>query len=291
MDHPNHQPHNHHGPPQGADLAALIELLDLDGEVLASYLFDVTDWVRRLATDLPVRRIMDLGAGTGTGTVALAQRFSGADLIAVDRTDEMLAQVRAKAHHLGLTDRIRTVEADVDVAWPGLDPVDLVWASNSLHEVVDPDLVFANVFAAIRPGGLAAVVEMDAPPRFLPDDIGLGRPGLESRMHDALEQLQANSGPRLGPDWGPNLEKTGFAILQKRTFTIDLTPPCPPSTGRYARAYLRRVRPMLEDRLVPDDLAVLDRLIDSDGPDSLLRRNDLGVRNIRTVWVARRPMS
>jgi hypothetical protein len=38
-----------------------------------------------------------------------------------------------------------------------------------------------------------------------------------------------------------------------------------------------------------DDLATLDTLIDSDGPDGILRRDDLTVRTARTVWVARRP--
>ena len=39
-----------------------------------------------------------------------------------------------------------------------------------------------------------------------------------------------------------------------------------------------------------DDLAALDTLIDSDGPDSvLLCYSDLTVRTTRTVWAARRP--
>jgi hypothetical protein len=37
------------------------------------------------------------------------------------------------------------------------------------------------------------------------------------------------------------------------------------------------------------DLATLDTLIDSDGPDGVLQRNDLAVRTARTVWAARRP--
>jgi hypothetical protein len=104
-----------------------------------------------------------------------------------------------------------------------------------------------------------------------------------------LEQEQANSEPHLGPDWGPHLEQTGFAILAKRTFTIDLTPPHPTSTGRYAQAYLRRIRPMLEGRMATEDLITLDKLLASDGPDSLLHRNDLIVRGTRTAWLARRP--
>jgi hypothetical protein len=38
-----------------------------------------------------------------------------------------------------------------------------------------------------------------------------------------------------------------------------------------------------------DDLATLDSLIDSDGPGSLRRRDDLTVRSARTVWIGRRP--
>jgi hypothetical protein len=38
-----------------------------------------------------------------------------------------------------------------------------------------------------------------------------------------------------------------------------------------------------------DDLATLDTLVDSDGPDGVLRRDDLAVRTTRTAWAARRP--
>ncbi|MFF1960016.1 class I SAM-dependent methyltransferase [Streptomyces sp. NPDC058220] len=285
-DHTHHHPH---GPHQGGDSAAMAELLDLDAAVLHSYLSDVTSWIQRQATDVPLRRILDLGAGTGTGTIALARRFGAAEVIAVDRAEELLTRVRAKAADLNIADRVRTVRADLDAAWPAVEPVDLVWASNSLHEMADPDRVFKDAFAAIRPGGLLAVAEMDALPRFLPEDIGLGRPGLESRCHEALEQERGDTQPRLGPDWGPHLERSGFTILGERTFTIDLTPPHPPATGHYAHAYLRRIRPVLEGRMATDDLAALDTLLDSDGPDGVLHRHDLVVRGTRTAWVARRP--
>jgi hypothetical protein len=150
--------------------------------------------------------------------------------------------------------------------------------------------VLTDIFAAIRPGGLLAVAEMDAPPRFLPDDLGLGSPGLEARCHAALEPERAGAPPRSGPDWGPRLEQAGFAILAQRTFTTSLTPPLPAGTGRYARAYLRRIRPMLDGRLDAGDRAALDTLIDSAGPDGLLHRRDLSVRGTRTAWIARRPL-
>src|ERR1019366_6748276 len=95
--------------------------------------------------------------------------------------------------------------------------------------------------------------------------------------------------PHLGSDWGSRLSQAGFTIEAERPFAIDLTPPLPTSTGRYARASLRRIRSNLDGRMSADDLATLETLIDSYGPDGVLQRDDLTVRTARTVWVARRP--
>jgi SAM-dependent methyltransferase len=273
---------HHHNSPQ------LAELLDLDAEVLHAYLSDVTAWVRQHAAG-PPRRVLDLGAGTGTGTIALARCFAGADVIAVDQSAEMLACIRSRAGDLGLAGRVATVQADLDRAWPDTGPVDVVWASNALHELTRPDRVLADVFAAVRPGGLLAVAEFGAWPRFLPDDLGLGRPGLEARCHAAVESEAAGPPTPHGTDWGPRLAEAGFAPVVRRTFEIDLRPPLPAAAGRYARAYLQRIRPVLDGRLDAGDLAALDTLIDSDGPAGLLRRGDLRVRSTRTAWIARRP--
>jgi SAM-dependent methyltransferase len=281
----------------------LAELLDLDAEVLNSYLSDVTAWVREQAARQP-GRVLDLGAGTGAGTIVLARCFAEADVVAVDQSPEMLARIRSRAADLGLAGRVSTVRADLDAAWPAIEPVDVAWASNVLHELGRPSRVLADAFAAIRPGGLLAVAEMGAPPRFLPDDLGLGRPGLEARCHAALAPAPATqesapagrapgsaaSAARLDADWGPRLEEAGFTHVTRRTFVIDLRPPLPAATGRYARTYLQRIRPVLGGRLDAGDLAALDTLIDSDGPDGLLRRADLTVRSTRTAWIARRAL-
>jgi SAM-dependent methyltransferase len=188
-----------------------------------------------------------------------------------------------------VADRIRTVQADLDTAWPAIDPVDLVWASSSLHHLADPDRVLAAVFATLRPGGLLVVAEMASFPRFLPDDLGFGRPGLEARCQAFLDEQRAAALPHLGSDWGPRLSQAGFTLDAERPFVIDLPAPLPAATGRYAQATLRRIRSGLDARLSPDDLAALDTLTDSDGPGSVLHRNDLTVRTVRTVWAARRP--
>jgi SAM-dependent methyltransferase len=290
MKHAHHEQHHHeHHPATETDSAQMAEILDLDAEVLHAYLSEVIDWVHELAGDLPRRRILDLGSGTGTGALALVQRFEEAEVIALDVSAHLLDRLAAKARDLGVADRVRTLQVDLDQAWPAVDTVDLVWASNSLHHMADPDRVLADVFATVRPGGLLAVAELASFPLFLPDDVGRGRPGLEARCHAALAEGLADELPHLGSEWGPRLHRAGFSILAERHFVIDLTPPLPASAGRYAEASLRRIRSGLDGRMSSDDLATLDTLIDSGGPDGVLRRGDLTVRTARNVWVGRRP--
>jgi SAM-dependent methyltransferase len=282
--------HGHHHQDHAAETDAdMAELLDLDAEVTHSHLADVTAWIRELAADPPPGRILDLGSGTGTGAFALLERFDQAEVIALDVSAEMLQRLSGRARVLGVADRIRTVQADLDTAWPAVDAVDLVWASRSLHHLADPDRVLAEVFATLRPGGLLVVAEIASFPRFLPDDLGLGRPGLEARCHALLAERQAAELPHLGSDWGPRLSRAGFTIEAERPFVIDLSAPLPAATGRYAQASLRRIRSAVDGRMSADDLAVLDTLIDSDGPAGVLHRADLTVRNTRTIWAARHP--
>jgi SAM-dependent methyltransferase len=263
--------------------AELAEMLDLDGALHGSYLDEVLTWVGRLAPNT-TRTVVDIGAGTGTGTLPLARRFPGAQVVAIDRSASMLERLAATAHAQGLTERLRVVQADLDVAWPMVGGLDLGWAASSLHHVADPDRLLREVHSAFNPGGLLVVTEMEARPRFLPDDIGQGRPGLEARCHEAMARARWNA----HPNWRPHLELAGFEIAAEHTFDIELHP-APPGIEPYARAFLGRLRTALAGELAADDLDALDHLLADDGPQAVLRRRDLTLQGSRTAWAARRP--
>jgi SAM-dependent methyltransferase len=284
-----HHSHHHHTDSSADDWSAMADLLDLDGEVLHTYLAEAIAWVHQVAAGRPVRRILDVGSGTGNGALALAGRFPGAEVIAVDESGDLLARLRAKARERGLDGRVQTVEADLDQGWPAVGPVDLTWTSMALHHLADPDRGLREIFAATRPGGLLAVAEMTGPQRFLPDDIGLGRPGLEARAQAAVAEHHSGTMPYLGADWGPLVTRAGFTGVDERVFGIELSAPLPATAGRFAQGYLRRVRTHVDGALASDDLAALDVLIADDGPGSVLRRQDLAIRGTRTLWTATRP--
>lgn len=283
-DMPHHVDHHLHGRGDTRhDDTSLAEHLDLDAEVLTSYLDEVIEWASLHLASAP-RTVVDVGAGTGSGSLALARRFPTAEIVAIDRSAFLLERLRAAARRQQLSDRLRVVQADLDIAWPGIGGVDLAWAASSLHHLDDPHRLLGDLCAALNPGGLLVVTEMDGLPRFLPDDIGLGRPGLEARCHEAAARAHWNA----HPNWRSHLEQAGFTVAEERTFTTAVSP-APSGAGRYAHSYLSRIRAGLGDQLAAEDRKILDHLLAGDQPDALVRRGDLVVRSSRTAWAARRP--
>ncbi|WP_328551571.1 class I SAM-dependent methyltransferase [Streptomyces sp. NBC_00358] len=274
------------GHAHGREAGDQAEILDLDAEVLAEHTASITAW---LPVAIAPRRIVDLGCGTGAGTLALLDRFPDAELTAVDNSADHLHRLREKTAAAGATDRVRIVQADLDApTWPGLGSPDLVWASASMHHMADPDRTLRQVHDLLAPGGLFAVVELAGFPRFLPDGAPDGAPGLEERCHAALDHRHAEEMPHRGADWGDKLTKAGFAVAGERTVTVDIGPPHTDAVGRYALGSLRRLRGGVGSVLSGEDLAAFDRLLDTDSPHGVLRRTDLRVRTERMVWAARR---
>jgi SAM-dependent methyltransferase len=228
-------------------------MLDLDADVLADHHDEVIAWAGTL---VPVSgaRIIDLGAGTGTGALALARHIPGAAVTAVDMDEDMLAHLRRRAAEIGVGDRVRTVRADLDSAWPDLGPADLVWSAKAMHHLADPARAVAQVRDLLRPGGRFLITEIDSFPRFLADPAGIA---LEDRVHDAQAIMRAEHGLHMGLDWGAQLKAAGFELEAERSFDIELTGPLSPSAVRYAQVTFERTRHMMADRLSPEDLSAL----------------------------------
>ena len=284
-----HAHHDHHAHRHaGAAEDDYTDLLDLDAEVLRDYWSDALDWVQSMAAGTDPTRLLDLGAGTGTGAIGLAERFPDAEVIALDVSPVSLAKIGAKAAAAGLAARVRPVEADLDAGWPDLGLLDLSWASASLHHMADPARVLRDALRATRPGGLIAVSEFASQLLFLPDELGFGRPGFEGRIIDVLGHAYTEEMPTLGSAWAPRLTESGWTVVAERDFRIDQDPPTHPDAARYARAWFARLSEGLADRLEPDDQATLAALLDERNPRSLTNRTDLHIRGGRTITIARR---
>lgn len=160
-----------------------------------------------------------------------------------------------------------------------------MWAAAFLHHLNDASRVLAEAFGRLRPGGLLVVTEMDFFPRFLPEDPGIGQPGLEARLHAATNTQPPH-------EWSGHLTRAGFTLETRRPFGIDLTyAQAGPELNRYAQVCLAKLRFHADDALPAEDLAALDALLDGTRAASIARRDDLSVRTTRTTWIARRPLA
>jgi len=107
-------------------------------------------------------RWLELGAGEGAFTLALADVLGGAgSIVALDRNGGALARAAEHvASRFPATD-LETLTADFTRSFPP-DLFDGVLAANSLHFVADRAPVLAAIRRALVPGGRLVVVEYDA---------------------------------------------------------------------------------------------------------------------------------
>lgn len=264
-------PHAHHRSPDAS--TPLATLLDLDSLVHEQLLEDALSAVAGHLDDGLVRRVLDVGAGTGAATFRLSARFPEAEVVALDSNPAMTERIAARIGD----ERVRTVDRPVSAMGLETGSVDLAWASSVFHEFDDPAGAFAALSRVIRPGGMLAVMEMDGPPRVLPDEYE----ELESR----LRELARADAP--GPEWTASFGAAGFELLEKRTLTSDQSLPADGVGGDYARAELRRLARHAARGLSVEQQASLSQILQPGAGAPPLP--GVRIRGARSLWIARRP--
>ncbi|MFE0106320.1 class I SAM-dependent methyltransferase [Streptomyces sp. NPDC059009] len=282
--------HGHHGHDTELDWAAMIPHLEQNAEVTAPLYRDAAAWLRELRP--APATVVDAGSGPGVVSCLLAEEFPGAQVIAMDPEEALLERAAARAAREGLDGRLRTLRAELPEGIGELPPADLIWAARSLHHVGDQGAALAALGGRLTPGGALAVLEGGLPARYLPRDLGFGRPGLQARL-DATEvewfaQMRAGlPGAREAvEDWPTLLDAAGLRHVATRTFLLDLPAPLSEAARAHVMDQFTRFREGFAEALAPDDKGTLDRLLDPDDPQGLSRRPDLFLLAAHTVHVA-----
>jgi tRNA (cmo5U34)-methyltransferase len=99
----------------------------------------------------PIARVLDLGAGTGLLSAAVAEAYPDAEFELLDGSPAMLAEARQR-----LGERVAAVYiADMADPLPA-GPYDAVISALAIHHLEDEDKrkLFARVHEALRPGGV-----------------------------------------------------------------------------------------------------------------------------------------
>ena len=266
-------------------------MLEAQAELFTPLYERALNWLGKEVTEPGL--IVDAGSGPGVVTCLFAETFPGARVMAVDSSGPLLDRARERAERLGYGDRFDTLTGGLPGVLGELDyPADLLWAGRSLHHLGDQRAALAAFAGRLAPGGTLAIMEGGLPSRFLPRDLGFGRPGLEARL-DALEaewfaRMRAELPGSVGEveDWPTLLSGAGLTHARTRSFLLDLPAPASDRARAYVAGTLARVREVHGDELDPEDRATLDRLLDADDKASVHHRPDVFVLAAHSVHTA-----
>jgi trans-aconitate methyltransferase len=172
-----------------------------------AYVFTLAADLLEMLNPAPGERILDVGCGTGHLTAKIAN--SGATVVGIDSSPEMVGRARATYPHLDV--RVGDVTA-LELDGP---PFDAVFSNAVLHWVPRADEAAACMYRALRPGG-----------RFVAEFGGAGNVRRVSAAIDA--GLAAVGAPPLGSlstwyfptirEYAAVLERAGFEVTFARLF-------------------------------------------------------------------------
>ncbi|MFI6153877.1 class I SAM-dependent methyltransferase [Kitasatospora sp. NPDC051170] len=286
--HQGHHAGHHHGVPAAdMDWDALAAHLEREAELRGAAVGEAARWLAGLHEG-GVRRALDVGSGPGVIAAMLAEVFTGAEVVAVDQSAALLERAAARSGG-----RLSVQQADLPAEFGKLGEADLIWSGNAIHHLGDQQAALTSLAGVLRPGGLLAVAESGLPPRYLPRDFGLGRPGFQARMDAVQEDGFAAMRAELPgaveevEDWAAMLERAGLTPSGTRTFLVEHRAPLARPVREYLHTQLDRRREQLAEHLDPEDRATLDALL-ADAPTGVLHRPDAFYLSAMTVHTARK---
>jgi SAM-dependent methyltransferase len=179
---------------------------------------------RAIVDSLNVRsgaRVLDAGCGRGDHLLLFARnaRVTGLDL-----KEASLEFARERLRAAGKLERVTLQAGDIFKLPFAPQSFDLVWSSHVFHGLRDLPGAAEAIRRVIKPGGRFVLRENRVTASLLPDDPGIGEPGLESRLNQAFEACLRKDRAerrRYPHGWAHLLIAAGFRDVRARCF-LDL---------------------------------------------------------------------
>jgi 2-polyprenyl-3-methyl-5-hydroxy-6-metoxy-1,4-benzoquinol methylase len=104
------------------------------------------------------KRVLEIGCGLGTDTMNFAR--AGAQVTAVDLSDESLKLARQRAETFGLADRITFIQADAEhlSEYVPVAPYDLIYSFGVIHHTPNPGAVIEQIKRYMTPESLFKIM-------------------------------------------------------------------------------------------------------------------------------------
>lgn len=287
--------HTHDNIDWPARLSSLRRAAELD----APYSRQVADRLVGLLGAAPV--IVDVGSGGGGMSAAFAQALAargGGRVVLSDAVGELLEPAAALVRDVadGTAVALDAVLADAaDDRLPDLlPPADLVWASRVVHHLPDQQAAVDRLARVLAPGGWLALSEGGLATRCLPWDLGIGEPGLGSRLTAARDDwfvgMRADMpGVRSLPvGWNKALEAAGLTDVSSFSYVVDHPAPAPEAVRLSVVDWIAWMAGVGEDKLSRTDRETVARLVDPDDDAYAGARDDVFILGASTVYLGQK---
>jgi 2-polyprenyl-3-methyl-5-hydroxy-6-metoxy-1,4-benzoquinol methylase len=155
-------------------------------------------WIERL--ELPAgARALDIGAGAGFGTLALARL--GFIVDAIDSVDDMVRLIRRAAAADGLSERVRAQQGDAHALTAAAETYDIILALGVIPWLHSPERALAEMARVLKPRGHVIV---SCENRFAATSViePMRSPILEEVRRFVAGRLR-RAGLRRAPEHGP----------------------------------------------------------------------------------------
>src|SRR5579864_1660679 len=104
------------------------------------------------------KKVLEIGCGIGTDTMNFARH--GAQVTAVDLSDNSLSVARRRAEVFGLEDRVRFIQADAEHLSESVpvESYDLVYSFGVIHHTPHPERVLDQIRLYLKPGTVVKIM-------------------------------------------------------------------------------------------------------------------------------------
>jgi len=170
--------------------------------------------------------VLDIGCGRGRALVELAKSYPNSRFNGYDLSADALAMARALAHEARVNN-VQFGQRDL-TTWREPRAFDWITAFDAIHDQARPDKVLSAIRAALRPGGVFFMQDIDTSSEPV-DNIGHPLGAMlyaVSCMHCMTVSL-AQGGLGLGAAWGVQLaqkmlREAGFDRIRLHRFDHDV---------------------------------------------------------------------
>jgi len=294
-EHPHAHGGHEHAPAaaQGHEHGFNVDSLRNNDSLYTGVYRQIIDWLA-IPRDASV---LEAGSGAGGFTQLLAEAVvpHGGTVTALDESDEMLHATRDLLTGGPHGASVRYQQGDIGSLPFDRATFDLAWSSRTVHHLADQLAGVRELARVLKPGGRLVLREGSIRTRFLPDDIGLGEPGLEDRLDVAYHRWFAanvrHGGVRYPYGWLRMLTEAGLTNVTARTFMLEAIAPFDDVQVSYMGRHLRRWTDSDDRRayLMPGDADILAALLDPASDDFVFSRTDLYLHEPVTVYVGTAP--